>query len=658
MKFIMISVIFVVLSTQMIQAGLSPKFIINPKDSVEVGEEVMFSAMRTSYPENSALLRKARYEWDFGDGYSFKYGVPQASSCYSGIAVVHYFMKPGKFTVKLTVSVFSSFSSEGEAQGTPVTASYSSSIIVSGEAPLQGFSLLHASFVAHLAQYVYVTIPSEFRGAQTSLRIKLIGPAGDSTVLMQKSNLTPEEKFLFNQKSLVQGEYVLVAELLGANNSRIKNGILREKISKPYSGVPKVGIDENNAFNIDGKPFFPIATFMTSLEEIQPSIDSAAINALHTEGYYNDHTISTWSDYLTIAANKKLMCIGPTRGSWSWGEDWPGPRAWQFNHDIDTIAQYVNSNKGKSSMFAWSWEDEPNMGGRSSAVYPPVLAAWQYVCHKNDPQHPVGNGLYLYDWLKYYGTSNYRDMDFLSSDTFFGGKKWVQDVIGGDAYPLSARLHPSLNYTDIGPVAAYLDGVDRFIANNKNLAPFLPYVQPCNEQATDSIPPPTPNQVTMLTWLNVIHGAKGILWFPLFDVKSIQWNAMKMFSKQITPLTSIILSRESTRKISNDAVKPLNRVDVMIRDQDSTTYLFAARVTEPAQIREAKYPGVEPKIIEAHFSVDGAKGTSQTQVLYENRTITTINGQFADTFSLNAVHIYKLITSQKILHPPKKKNRF
>ena len=150
-------------------AALAPNFAVNPKDTVAVGEEVLFSAMSTHYEENPALLRKARYEWNFGDGYSFKFGSPLSSTNCSGIGVVHYFMRPGAFTVKLTVSVYSTFDSDGNPQGTQVVGSFSKAVTVFGEAPLSGFSLLHASITAHLAQYVYATIPAAYRGNQTSL---------------------------------------------------------------------------------------------------------------------------------------------------------------------------------------------------------------------------------------------------------------------------------------------------------------------------------------------------------------------------------------------------------------------------------------------------------------------------------------------------------
>ena len=648
MKNIMISIIGVLFFAGMADAALVPKFTISPKDTVEVGEEMMFSATSTTYADNPALLRKARYEWDFGDGYAFKFGSPLPFLQCSGIAVVHYFMKPGTFSVKLTVSVYSSFAADGTPQGTPVIGSYSSVVTVTGETPISGFSLLHASFTAHLAQYIYATIPPDYQGNQTSLRITLIGTNTNTATLLTKSNLSSEEKFLFSQRTLIQGNYVLVAELLGSDGVRLPGGIWREKISKPYAGVPKVGIDENNAFCVNGKLFFPIGPYMTDPgTAIIRNIDSADITALHTEGYYPTHTTSTWTDYITQASSYNLMCMGPTRGNYSWGEDPANPYCQRFNHDVDSMVKYVVSTRDKTSMMMWSWDDEPNMGGWSTKVYAPVQAAWQYVSHINDPQHPVGNGLYLFDWLKYYGSTYCSLFDYMTSDNFFGGKKWGQDVLGGDIYPLEGRFHVSLNYTDMGPVAAYLDGIDRLMTNNKMLMPFLPYVQPCKEQPTDTLPAPTADQVTMQAWLNVIHGAKGILWFEYFDQSTMRWDAMGKFAKQVLPLAPIVLGPPSTRTITNDAKVALKRVDIMSRDVDSTTvYLFAARVTEPDPVSAAKYKGIEPKNIVAHFSVSGFTGTYPTQVLYENnRMITTVNGQFSDTFAQNAVHIYRVSTT-------------
>jgi hypothetical protein len=339
------------------------------------------------------------------------------------------------------------------------------------------------------------------------------------------------------------------------------------------------------------------------------------------------------------------MAIGPHRGDYIVNED---PNRWQFNHDPDRIAQYVQLTKDQPAMLAWSWQDEPSLGGWPQKAYAPVLAAWGYVCHREDPHHPAFNLFYGYGYTKYYGTAPDILYDYLASALFFGGKKWVQDAIAFDIYPINARLHPSLNFSDMGPYAAYLDALDRIQTNNKNLVPCLPTLQPCEETAGDITPPITTEQVYLEAWMNVIHGAKGIIWFPFFDYSSIRWAAMKKFADQMKVLAPVVLGPETARTLTDDANVPLKRVDAMIRENDTCLYLFAARVTEPDLISGAAYQGIEPVSITVNFIVSGLSDPAVAEVMDESRTVSVTNGQFTDTFDKNAVHIYRIDTPASI----------
>jgi hypothetical protein len=305
------------------------------------------------------------------------------------------------------------------------------------------------------------------------------------------------------------------------------------------------------------------------------------------------------------------------------------------------MAEYVRRNKDNPAMFAWAWQDEPNMGGRAQKVYPPTLAAWAYISHQEDSQHPNFNGFYGADWTRYYGTKP-NDFDYLASAPFFGGKKWMQDIFGFDIYPIAARLHPSLNFAGMGPYAAYLDALDRIHSNNKNLVPVLPAINPSNRNPSEKLLLHSAEQVYSEAWMNVIHGAKGIIWFPYFDRASIRWDAMKKFADQMRVLAPAILGPEPARIVTDDANDPLNRVDTMIREKDGIVYVFAARVTEPDPIRRAKYQGVEPESIAVNFKVSGLSGNAVVAVVDEGRTVSLNNGHFTDAFVKNAVHIYKI----------------
>ena len=624
---------------------LNPTILIQPDISVEVGEEVFFSATGTTYPPNPALLRKAYYRWDFGDGYTCKQGsgIPGTPYYYincQSIAVTHYFMKPGDYMVKLAVDVYDKWGAEGGGIAPAVATGEVTKVVhVTGEAPMAGFEIQRAPFQNRLAQYLYVQIPTAYRGNQTTLRVTLQGVKGSKSTLLSKNNLAGEVRVFLDHKPLAQDDYLVIAELLTANGQRIAGGIWRDKFSKRYSTMPKVGIDENNSFRLNGELFFPIGPYMTDVGKIKNFVDKAGINMLHTEGFYATHSPTTWNDYLTNAKANDLVAMGPARGDrgdYSVNEN---PNRWKYNHNPDQMAKYIQMNKDQSAMFAWSWQDEPNMGGWGGKVYAPTLAAWGYVGHREDPEHPSFNLMYGYDWSKYYGTKP-TIYDYFGSAWFFGGKKWVQDAIPFDNYPIQGRLHPSLNFIDMGPYAGYLDSLDRIHASNKNLVPVLPAIQPCWGRPTSG--GVTEEQVYLESWMNVIHGAKGIIWFPFFDPTTIRWAAMKKFTDQMRVLAPVVLQPEPTRTVTDDANVALNRVDTMIREKDGNVYVFAARVTEPDPIEKAKYQGIEPDTITVKFTVSGFTGNAVAEVVDEGRTISLSNGRFADTFKKNAVHIYKI----------------
>ena len=635
---LLIGVLILATASIALAQDLVPAIEIQPGTSVEVGEEVYLSATRTTYPD-ATILGKARYEWDFGDGYYHRFDPVITTITRSGIAVTHYYMKPGAFTVTLKVTVWAEWDALGAPVGSPLATNTTTRMIsVAGEAPMAGFEIQRAPFHNRLAQYLYVQIPAAYQRNETALRVTLKGSLGSNSILLSKSNLASEERVFLDHKPLAQDDYVVIAELLNAGGLRISGGLWRDKFSKRYSGIPKVGIDENNSFRFNGELFFPIGPFMTDTPRIISFVDQASINMLSTEGYYTTHTPASWGDYLSKADAYGLSAVGPGRGDY---EVAPAPNRWKFNHNPDRMAEYVRIGKDNPAMFVWTWQDEPNMGGRHEKVYPPTLAAWAYVSHRDDPQHPTNNLFYGYDWSKYYG-GGLGAFDYLASAPFFGGKKWMQDIFSFDIYPIWYRLHPTLNLVDMGPYAAYLDALDRIRANNKNLVPVKPALQVCRENATDSKPGVTEAQVYLEAWMNVIHGAKAIGWFQYFDTASIRWAAMKRFSEQMKVLAPAVLGPAPVRTVTDTANTALNRVDTMIREKDGAIYVFAARVTEPDPIAGAKYTGVEPASITVSFAISGLTGSTAVTVVDEGRTITLTDGKFTDSFAKNAVHIYEI----------------
>jgi hypothetical protein len=204
----------------------------------------------------------------------------------------------------------------------------------------------------------------------------------------------------------------------------------------------------------------------------------------------------------------------------------------------------------------------------------------------------------------------------------------------------------------MGPYAVYLDSLDRIKTNNKNLVPVMPALQPCAGMTNFIV---SNDQVYLEAWMNVIHGAKGIVWFNYFYMSTTgRWAAMKKFADQMAILAPVVLGPVPARTVTrtDQANAALNRVDTMIREKNSVVYVFAARITEPDPIAGAKYQGVEPESITPTFTVSGLTGTATATVYGKSRNVSVTNGVFTDTFNQNAVHIYKIVT----LRPPSPRN--
>jgi len=292
-------IIWVILTTN--EAFAQSHITVLPGTTVEVGEEVYFDAVYYSNRISDTL----QFEWDFGDGYFLGAGKPALYTFETGLCAIHYFMRPGIFKVKMTASSFD-MSTEIPARKN-ILAVDSVLITVTGDTPLAGFELWHAPFHARTAQYLYAIVPDGYSPSQVLARVERVG--GGYSQELTGTTVDNKQRFLLNNASLSAGDYVVIAEL---KNGETVVSIIREKFSKPYDGAPAVGINENNAFVLNGSTlFFPIAPYM--LDGDYTPLWQRFSNALHTEGYYDEHTKETWVDYIGVANAHDMMAIGPGR---------------------------------------------------------------------------------------------------------------------------------------------------------------------------------------------------------------------------------------------------------------------------------------------------------------------------------------------------------
>jgi hypothetical protein len=586
---------FIFFTTSLIiYQSFSQAINVLPGINVEVGEEVYFDAVYYSGQYGDSI----QCEWDFGDGYTLMAGYPQDYTFETGLCAIHYFMNPGNFTVNLAVSLFD-MSTSPPARGV-LLAEDSVTVSVTGSVPLTGFELLHAPYHARTGQYLYVQVPEGYNPSEVTVIIERTGGG----YARELTGITEGErqKFLLRNAFLPAGDYLVTAELKYGNQTV---STIRENFSKPYDGAPEVGINENNAFVLNGTTlFFPIAPYMLNGSSIP--LWHHCSNTLHTEGWYETHNAATWVDYINQGNEGGMMSIGPSR--WEGFIETPYTR----NSDPNDLTVYVERAKDSPGLFGWNWDDEPSLGGRYTRVPSHVLTAWNYLTNRVDPQHPSSQQYYGFSYFPHYnprtGDSGY---DFMRSAGSFGGKKhFLADFITHDAYPIEYKEHTSLDYTDRGVIDLWLENLDNYNWNFAELIPLGTFVEtqnvtsyqrmPGTDYLTDWDAGPTPGDIRTQMWGAVVHGMKFIGYFEFFSpTPASNMSVMAEFKETITDLTPVILSEAAAYNVTHNAMTRGQRVDLMVRETSTDIYLFAVRISEPAS-EWSEVP--EPETINVQFN--------------------------------------------------------
>ncbi len=519
-----------------------------------------------------------------------------------------------------------------------------------------GFELWHANFHGRTGQYIYAQVPGAATvNAANRISAAITGDNGYNEILLDKNDLQSEEKILLRNRLLPAGNYTLNVRLLNSDNTVIDE--ITKEFNKPYDGIPEVGIDENNAIRLkdsdypEGKLFYQVTSCGLNNADVLNWEDSEYINTLQYQGYYpnDNYTVSGWEDYINISNN--LRTIGP--GAWEGRGE--GREQWQ-NADLTQMENYVNAAKNHPATLMWQWADEPDLRcDNGNYVSPAVIKAWSYLVNKNDPQHLSSIGLAGAGLANGEGSFYEYALDytFLHNSSEFGinlspsNGVNVADVYDFDYYPLDWASPHSRGAT----MEKLANGIDNYIAGTRNLVPIRSWVETPNiweydpgTQLRDPTPwHPGPEQLKMMTWLNVVHGVKGICWFHWHrHTPDENLEIMKEFTSQITELTPIVLGPESEISSSVRVVNDAGRVDYMIREYGDTTYIFAVRLSEvEASAGLYGYPDpVQNYSVSATFTVEGLTNNSIT-VYNEDRTILTRNGEITDAFMPYEVHIYK-----------------
>jgi hypothetical protein len=283
-------------------------------------------------------------------------------------------------------------------------------------------------------------------------------------------------------------------------------------------------------------------------------------------------------------------------------------------YEIRAPASNPARDAGDKHLLAWALPDQPDdiTSQISHAAIERTYRAWKRV----DPSLPV--------YINFNGQFNQYDLQTKAS-----GPAWYQRYAQGANW-ISADLYPvnSGDGTDLGSIGQEVTEL-RQLAGSKPVFVFI------ESGAFDAKNPViTPNQLRGEVWEAIIHGARGIFYFPVQVSPSFEFDVtppgvaaeMTKQDATISKLASVLQGTIDPPSLGATTSSPL---EVAWRSSSGHSYFFVLNLSAATVDYQAiKLTGI---------------GSAKSATVYgENRKVHIFNGTIVDNFGPYAVHIYQV----------------
>ena len=312
-------------------------------------------------------------------------------------------------------------------------------------------------------------------------------------------------------KGLPVGKYTAVARLLGPGDQVLQ--ATRHEVTRTADDFrPRASIDEHRRLILDGKPFFPIGMYWSSIEAADL-------------GVYADSKFNCLMPYgpptpaqMDLAHQHGLKVIYSIKDYYA-GAAWC-PKFIKTEADEEPrVRETVRQFRDHPALLAWYLNDELPQS------YLPRLEAHQRWVEGDDPHHPT--------WVVLYQVREVGD--YLR--TF--------DVIGSDPYPIGRR--------PASMAAEWTIETFRQVECSRPLWQVPQAHHWGNYEEADKKKGRTPTcaEKRSMAWQCICEGATGLVFYSWFDVKrnpdvpfETQWQDLKKIAAEIDQAAPALLSVE------------------------------------------------------------------------------------------------------------------
>lgn len=365
-----------------------------------------------------------------------------------------------------------------------------------------------------------------------------------------------------------------------------------------------VWFDDRGALHLDEEPIFPVGFYYIQnflkdglLEEFAESgMDTIVWEWTNVAGYIDAlKRTAPHGVKLIVSVQNEAYARHLQDQLWqAHGSERARLKEAYMKH-IDLVVRDIASHN-PTNLLAWYVQDEPNLD-----VLPFVTQAAEVVAAA-DPRRPNLVVPCLSTVLR-----SYAD---------------VVDILAPDPYP---------GFPD-GPMVKVASFLDEASAAMRYRRPALVVLQAFGEPAGPGAIVPSPAEIRCMTWLAIVHQARGILYFsysyngPMRETHPQLWEETKTCARQIRELGAAVLTAPAGA-ISLSQPAGSSQIDSRVIELNGDFYLVAVN-TQRSRIDQVCWSVNE--------LADGP-----LEVLWENRELTVRDGTFTDNFAPLAVHVYR-----------------
>lgn len=395
----------------------------------------------------------------------------------------------------------------------------------------------------------------------------------------------------FDLRNREAGRYAIQARLLRGAEVVAS----AESRPLPYRPDPLVGFDPNGFLTVSGKPWFPVGLYTIQAREGSHDgvMEEARKAGFNTTVFYA-YTVDTITPLLDAAQRHDLRAfVYPANPS----------RVREHKASRDELVGEIQARMHHPALLGWYLVDEPEGIGVASVQ---TVRDYYQLVKETDPSHPCSLVI-----MSPGAAANYGDS---------------ADIVWIDPYPIP---HSPVTY-----VSECMDGAHDSIASDKPVW-TIPQAFDWSVWRTgkvDQVHRPTPVEERCMTYLALVHGAKGIIyWAHTASKYYIQdypehWAALKQLAGELQQLSPVLLTTNSTSKLR---VTPKSAtLDMMVKEFNGDLYVFAVN-REPAKVR-------------AQFAFKRKGVPENVEVLFEERTLSTHGRRWTDEFKPLEVHVYRI----------------